>query len=260
MIILNVSSYKTGGTWLQNILRSGMYNFKLLKNSALLSSIDDKMNYIPDLPASYANEENVKKINRAISYESLGCKENILDKIHIYGNSKLIEDLLSELNVKYLLMVRDYRDVIVSRFYHEIASGRFEGEFSTFFELNAKKIFEEAFLYNRFWFNIRNKNQSNVHLINYADLKSNYKIELNKIQEFLGEDVINVNKSLHLFDIKENRQKYTEEWMGAFIDKGGDFYRKGEVGDYQSHFSESQLAQFSSWFKSIESEAVHDKW
>jgi len=251
MIILNVSSYKTGGTWLHNILRAGTTQFKILKTPKLLELINKPDDYICKVPAHCASEDNSKKINLAISYSKLNTPLNILDKIHIYAESESMVEYFSSLDLCFIMMIRDYRDVIVSRYFHEIASDRFKGPFSEFFEGSAKKVLREAYLYNQFWLNVKNRQVAKVHIVNFADLKTNYTDEISNIQLFLGQYAFNVDAVKELNSIENNRNKFTEEWMESFKKAGGDFYRKGEIDDYKNYFSEAQLNTFNVWLKEM---------
>ncbi|MFT2091647.1 sulfotransferase domain-containing protein [Paraglaciecola sp. 2405UD69-4] len=249
MIILNVSGYKTGGTWLQNILNVGTSNFHLMRDTEELKEIDTEKEYFK-LPIQFGSLENFKKLNNAISLSKLAGRFDVLEKVHFYSNEGSLVSLLAKSNIRYFIMVRDYRDLIVSRFYHEIASGRVSGDFSEFFTANAKKFLIEAHNYNAFWMKVK-QHTPNVHIIDYANLKNDYNNEINKIRVFLDGTNFSCDKVAHLNNIKNNRKFHTDKWMDAFKSAGGDFYRKGIIGDYKNYFSEIQLKEFDTWLTDL---------
>jgi hypothetical protein len=253
MIILNVSSYKTGGTWLQNILKTATENYTPLNSSNLLEKTDFINDFFDKIQASSVNADNCKKMNLAINFEPLSSELHILDKIHFYSSDFEIKNLMVKLNIKFLIMIRDYKDILISRYFHEIASDRFSEGFEKFFELKAKKILTEAYNYNEFWLNMNDF--SNIQIIHYSDLKDSFENELVKIQEFLGDDVFSAKKAKEVYSIDSNKEKFSAKWMSSFEQKGGNFYRKGIVGDYKNYFSIDQEKEFETWINDLSEES-----
>lgn len=249
MIILNVSSYKTGGTWLQNILNVGTINHPLVVNSDKLGEINADKEYF-HLPIQFGSPENFKKLNHSIGLSKLEIEINILDKVHFYSNKNDLTAMLADSGIQFIYMERDYRDVIVSRFYHELVGNKTTNDFTDFFTNKGKKFLTEAYNYNKFWFELK-EHSPNVLQIKYEDLKNSYNKELGRLNEFLGDTVFDVEKVLHLNNINNNRKFHTSEWMSVFSSAGGDFYRKGIVGDYKNYFSEIQLKEFDAWLEEL---------
>lgn len=241
MLVLNVSGYKTGGTWLFNILKAGLKQpFKTDVNDI---EADRESSFFQSMgvKCSPADLELMKKINAVNSDE----ETTRMLKLHLYSQNMSAVDFFSSIPAKYLLVRRDIRDVIVSRYFHESVS-RFSGDFSQFLSEAGKGLLREQILYNRFWVKVATANASVLEL-NYTDLKSDYNNELLRIEDFLGKHCFNAKSATSMYSIEANRKVNSEGWMKVFKENGTDFYRKGEVGDYKNFFKAEEEQVFSEW-------------
>lgn len=153
---------------------------------------------------------------------------------------------------KYVYVVRDPRDVIVSFYKHSLLTNalQFDRNIDAFF---AK--FLQGELYYGSWFDhvadaCKYRNHPNTLLITYEELKRDLSGTVKKLIDFTGS-----------FDIapevyKEIEPRFKFEWMREKADildftlrypnrsKGnGQFFRNGKVGDWANYLNEQQLAQ-----------------
>ena len=138
------------------------------------------------------------------------------------------------------------RDVLVSRFYHEKVA-RFDGGFDEFFDKHGRSYLSEYVKYHSFWKKFKSERPALIHQMSFESLKTNFEPEVCKLFKFLDFEDYEMNKLLPLIDIQTNRKEFTQNWMKSFKKDGGNFYRKGIIGDYMNHMSQDQLEQFANW-------------
>ncbi|XP_077994437.1 amine sulfotransferase-like [Glandiceps talaboti] len=94
--------------------------------------------------------------------------------------------------------------------------------------------------------------EDNVLHVTFEDMKRDLKSELLKVTEFIGqstsdEDLDSIVASLN-FDTMKKSGSDNRDLMAARDDqvfrKGGQFLRKGQVGDWQNHFTVAQNEEF----------------
>lgn len=144
---------------------------------------------------------------------------------------------------KYIFILRNPKDVIVSLYYHIICKPdyHYKEDFHHFFKLWLEGVFvyEDYFEFIKSWW--RHRTQSNFLFLFYEHLKRNPKKGIKKLAKFIDEEHVEklkannemlLNKILMYssFDYMKNEQKGMPER----------YARKGIVGDWKTHFNEEE--------------------
>lgn len=173
---------------------------------------------------------------------------------------------------KYIYVTRNPYDCCAS-FYHHTRSFppyKFQDKsFDDFFEMfvSGKCDFGDYFDHQLSWY--EHKDDDNVLLVTYEDLKKDVRKEILKIANFLGEEygtklrerpdilenIVNATSVETMKSFNKEFQKWTQH-LSDILPKGtmgteekddldkpmtGDFVRKGVVGDWRNHFSQDQI-------------------
>ena len=148
--------------------------------------------------------------------------------------------------LKVILVVRNPKDTLVS-FYHMYKSqevlGKFKGSFHDFFELfKAKKMMcGDIFEWNKAWWEQRHRD--NILAVKYEEMQQDCADVVRKVAKFLGKGLDNstVDKIVQACSIKNMRKDPMVNIQNSAVDMAaGNFYRKGEVGDWVNYFNEEE--------------------
>lgn len=181
---------------------------------------------------------------------------------------------------KYIVVVRNPYDCCVSYYYHikTFPDYQFEnGTFDEFFDMfiRGKVEYGDYFDHLLSWYNHRD--DPNVFLVTYEDLKKDTKTWVLKLAKFMGEeygrklrddpgvlenvleksslkamkglneDMKNTGSFFNSVPAEEMTEglRLFKERIGDVMEKPltGQFVRKGEVGDWKNHFSKEQIAR-----------------
>ena len=154
---------------------------------------------------------------------------------------------------KFILAVRNPKDVAVSMFYHfrKAVDVEIQATWDQFFELfaNNQVPYGGFFDHYRAWQEFIQSNTGHVLVVYYEDMHKDYTKELRRIADFVG---VNVSDDI-MTKISEKGQQMQvihDELMKQpdvqakvkFMTNDGSlpFYRKGEVGDWKNHFTVAQ--------------------
>ena len=147
---------------------------------------------------------------------------------------------------KIVVIMRNPKDTLVSlyHFYRmNKALGQFSGNWDEFFELykNKRLYYEDVLDHNVGW--ARQADQPNVHLIKYEDLHKDPHGEVKKLADFFGvsvtdDEVENIVQTTTMENMASDKRMIPI--LPVFDEKISKFFRKGQVGDWQNHFSDEQ--------------------
>lgn len=222
MLVLSNGAFKSGSTWLFNIL-------------TMLKSFD-----WPD--ERYLTKGNAK--HPAIAepmlktYLNTGdfASRDVISKNHL-GKPEHRDLLLGNDSVRVICMTRDSRDVIVSAYYHHLRKTRTERSFSQFYWEFGRELLPDLTQYAQTWA------EPHPHLTTttFESLKADFGTEVRRIAGLLGLqlEAAQIDKLKGQTDISSLREKYED----APSHRSGDidFFRKGEIGDWQNHFDDKIL-------------------
>lgn len=161
---------------------------------------------------------------------------------------------------KYIIVVRNPKDVAVSYYYHTKGKTAFQfanGSFDDFFDLFMAGFVEygDYFHFVNSW--LDKSHLPNVFIITYEYMKSNIKEAIAKIAHFMDSDLYGkrvdtepdfveeiINKST--FDFM--KATYNEGFSAVRSNEGFNFFRKGVVNDWKSMMSDEQNKRITQRF------------
>lgn len=238
---------KSGTTWMQNIV------YNIYNDGVPTRHLEDFLLRSPFLES--LGGESAAKMPRPGA-----IKTHLLCYMHAFSKQ-----------AKYIHIVRNPYDCCVSFYHHtkSIPAYRFEnGSFDEFFEmfLSGKCDFGDYFDHLVSWWERRN--DDNVLLVTYENLKGDTRSWILKIAEFLGDaycdklrrrpDILEAIVSATSVEGMKKFNSLFKKWSQCVIKLAGpkaysmescvaddlkkpmtgDFIRKGVVGDWRNHFTE----------------------
>lgn len=215
MLIVSNGAFKSGSTWLFNILRC-----------------------ITKFPAPSDEYLNHGWVNPSIHKEKLA---DFLDNVDYASKDYLVKNhfkkeyqrkmLLSHKSIYVLDIDRDLRDVVVSAYYYHSRRKGYEGNFDSYYWSWGRKVAHKVRLHHSVW----RVDSPNVYVSSYEKLKYDFVSETRRIGAFLGFDLSEQDIDL----IK--RETTLGRLREKYSDNDPDFFRKGNVGDWQYYFDEAML-------------------
>lgn len=226
MLIIANGAPKTGSTWVRHIV-ANIVSYQ-------------------DIPDSYANKawgpigmkrSIAPKMVSSFLEEADYLSTNYLSKNHFYDKSTY-ELLTSSENVKIFCITRDLKDVVVSYYYHQIRKKTLSSSFEEYYWKYGRYFVQFMISYQNIW----HSNHGSVYVSSYERLKTDFYAECKSIGRFLNVDLSDEQISAIKEDtsMSSMRKKWGEEEK-----KDVKFFRKGEIGDWENHFTENILADFN---------------
>lgn len=212
MLVVCNGSMKSGSTWITQIIESHG------KWSPIPDEFRNKDWATPSLaPELYSG------FFKASKFES----ENWFCKQHWREEEKYTR-LLYEDHVRVLNIVRDLRDVVVSRYFHDIRLGQTTKDNiqEYYFQENGRALLINYIEYHNFWHGLEKKKQP--HLCVFENLINDFDDEIGRIFKYLGQaiypdDLTRIYEATRFKNIKQTGD--------------GHFFRKGQIGDWKNHLS-----------------------
>jgi hypothetical protein len=217
MLIVSNGAFKSGSTWLYNILV--------------------ELTVYPAPPVEYLNPEwrnpSIVPDRLSVLLQTLTPDTNYLVKNH-FGKSHERDLLLSNPHVRVLDIQRDLRDVVVSAYYHARRKEGYTSDFNTYYWEHGRKTAQEVVRYHELWA----VNSPQVYVSSYERLHEQFAEEVSRIATFLNRSVSadQIDRIHEITTLDSLRERYHEQ------DQSQKFFRKGIIGDWQNHFDEAMLA------------------
>lgn len=198
---------KSGNTWLRFILANALYP----ESELSLANITAKF---PTMHKSTAEE--IKKL----------------------ASPRFIKthDAFFSLYGKTIYLVRDYRDVAVSAYFHAKSKSNYSGNISSFISGNMLNAFGPWHWHVSEAMKKKESDESNFLLIRYEDLRNSPVEHIKVILNFCG-----ITSTLDASEINERASfgKLKSKEQSENTDK--DFFRSGISGDWKNHLRENDL-------------------
>lgn len=223
MLIVSNGAFKSGSTWLFNILTS-LQRFDwpdsefLTKGNAKHPAIAERRLAAYLASGDFAGRDVISK--------------NHLDKPE-HRNLLLANDA-----VRVVCMTRDTRDVIVSAYYHDQRKLRFSGTFQQYYWNEGRTLLPRLTRYRETWASPH----PHVVATSFEALKADFPGEVARIAGLLGiqPDPAAVERIRQGTSLNALREKYQD--APSHRTEEADFFRKGESGDWRNHFDSRMLA------------------
>ena len=150
---------------------------------------------------------------------------------------------------KYIYVIRNPRDVAVSYLHHDRAIPFYpQYEWDEYFDkfMKGDVDFGNYFDHVLSWW--AHKNDDNVLILTYEDMKKDLPSAVAKIAQFVGQDISQdlVDEIAHRTTFANMKRDSTAnyEWMNKYRKPTAtEFMRKGVVGDWKNYFSQEQIAR-----------------
>jgi hypothetical protein len=218
MFILANGAFKSGSTWLRNILWL-MTDFEEIPPP-----------YQDPRLAHWVDVYKMKQFLDDVDY----ANTNYISKSHIH-NPRLRDAILSHDNVRVFDIERDLRDVLVSYYYHQVRQRRLRMDFERFYWLLGRYKAYQILQYHAVW----DIGAPNVYITSFEKLKNDFDRETAAIADYLG---LTVSAS-DIEAIKEKTSLARQQKDRGEEDKPEHerFFRKGIIGDWKNHFTPELL-------------------
>ncbi|KAL4220600.1 Sulfotransferase 1C2 [Mactra antiquata] len=171
---------------------------------------------------------------------------------------KLMPKQIHEKPCKIMVLFRNPKDLCVSyyHFYRSSSSfGKFTGTWDNFFEMFMEGQVDHGswFDYTQSWWDI--KDQDNVKIFFYEDMKEDLAREVEKMCQFLNkplsrEIITKIANHCQFESMKKNPMTNHLD-VYSINSKVSPFLRKGTVGDWKDHFTVTQNERFDKLYNDI---------
>lgn len=161
--------------------------------------------------------------------------------------------------LKYIYVARNGKDVAVSMFYHSRGWKTFEydGDWDHWYDIYSKGEVEFGLWQEhvKSWWNVRDRDD--VLFLFYEDMLADPAAAVKSIADFVGvslssERVEEVVKATSFTAMQKDPQSNYSIWKSKFRKDGAqNFMRKGEIGDWKTHFSPDQAAHFDAAYANL---------
>jgi hypothetical protein len=214
LVVLN-GAPKGGSTWLVLIVQA----------MKLFQRIADEYQDGQWSNSSICEERLANFIDR-VDYQ----EQNYFCKQHWFNENKIAElDLLAIPNVKIVNIIRDIRDVLVSRYFHDLRLNATKADnIEDYYVAIGKKNMQQYMQYHISWHS--NRQALQPFLCSYERLHLNFAEQVQELVAYLG--LSQLIGETEIAEIQEKTSFSSRQETGD-----GKFFRKGIVGDWQNYLS-----------------------
>jgi hypothetical protein len=228
MLILNAGAHKSGSTWLEGIIKALPLGLTRPPNHDY-SNAGDRVLFMAERAA----------YGRCFTFKAhLGPKE--------FETQESFQKAACKPELRAINIVRDARDVLTSLYHHMRGVGE-DLTLDEFFSFKAQAAFDRWAAHNHFWLRTAPALFATKPLnLCYEAMKQNFERETRRLTEYLGCEM--PDDLAGRVSISTMRETSTKPWMKSFEERGGNFFRKGIVGDYANFFTDDMSAKVQAWF------------
>lgn len=195
--------------------------YQLAKNLMPLKNIPAKYQE-KGYRSSYLALDQIPVFVEEVDWDSVDyvCKQHWVRRM-------LPRNLANHPQARFVNIVRDIRDVLVSRYYHDMRHKNVEQmSFADYYTDCGHEMMDHYCGYHFYWHRDADPNDVEPLLLSYEGLKDNFKSETARLGRFL--------------DLDPDILPYDAAYAATAIENirgQGPHYRKGEVGDWANHFT-----------------------
>jgi hypothetical protein len=224
MLIICNGAFKSGSTWLFNILR---FTVKCVR---IPPEFHDEKEWRGESIA----EDKLPLFLKKIDYRN----KNYISKNHYYETKT--RDLLLTYDDVYIFNIkRDIRDVIVSAYYHFKREEGLNQTFEEYYWQRGKNLIWYMNDYHAIW----SAREAKIHVTSYNGLLEDFENEARQISTFLDYPLKPgvVKRLRNQTTIEESRKLWREDSKPP----EECFFRKGIIGDWKNHFTPEIEADYN---------------
>lgn len=213
MWIVANGALKSGSTWIYQ----------------LLSQLEETTPTPPEFQQQGWKNASVTQARVADAAQSLGARPEVfVSKQHWARDNSY---LLQQPGIKVVNIVRDIRDVIVSRFHHDKRSFGYPGDISDFLRERMENMVAENVHYHSYWINSGYISAETYYVTSYEYLLDQYEAAARALFGFCGFEVSQKSFQATLEgNLFQNKPKTGE----------GQFFRKGRAFSFGDDLSPEQ--------------------
>ncbi|KAK3887240.1 hypothetical protein Pcinc_008636 [Petrolisthes cinctipes] len=266
-----IQSFKSGTTWMQEILWTMLFNPNLDNPQATQLLLVRSASISVDM---MFDTVKLEELNLESMYEALKklCPgKNVEDGVGVqcldampgqrvikchYPLDLMPPDLLDKTKVVYV--ARNPKDMVGSyyHFYKVIKKIYYKGSMDTFMKL----FMDKDVVFCPYWPHIKQawqkRNHPNLQFVFYEDLKADPQEEIRKLNQFLAtglteQQLKNVVHHTSFSSMKSRGDPMPDNGLynQELHQTTGGFYRKGVIGDWKNHFSQELNQEMDKWIK-----------
>lgn len=154
---------------------------------------------------------------------------------------------------KWIYVVRDGRDAMVSFYYYSLANKRFSGTFTEFLSSRRPRIFNQWTWAEHVQTALEwmEKGPEKGLLLRYEDMVEDPETELEKAVKFAGIAATSNAIARAVDSTRFSKLQQQEAQNGAVSDRNQRFFRRGGVGEWRQLFSDKDLGSFEAGAKDV---------
>ncbi|TRO95899.1 sulfotransferase domain-containing protein [Glycocaulis profundi] len=212
MLIVCNGAQKSGSTWVTEIVAKSGWAEKIPDRHCANSGVGRSF---PD------------DVTHEIIDDDIYISENYYCKQHWIADDKYLE-FAKKPHVKFINIIRDVRDMLVSRYFHDVRREVFTGSLDDYFDAGLAETRVRAHVrYHRFWH--QGEGRHHTHMMSYERLHEDFKGEVKDLCDYL---------ELNVSDIDAIAEKLRSSTDFKNKPSGPDkFYRSGATGDHENHLT-----------------------
>ena len=161
--------------------------------------------------------------------------------------AKFFEETLKKSKTKFIVVIRNPKDVLVSMFFFyksNVLLGNYTGTWDEYFQM----FKEDNLVYGNYFDNVLSwwklRDNPNVTITFYEDIVTTPLKVIRQVADFLGkklsDEMIEKIADRTAFKNMKKLPNSSNETAKMYNNDISPFMRKGKVGDWQNHFSEEQ--------------------
>lgn len=204
-----------------------------------------------DLPPRYQNEgwsaQSVDPSHVGACVRELGKNsDQFVTKQHWKNENA---ELMAEEGIKICNIIRDLRDVVVSRYHHDVRLGNFSGDLSSFLRKEAARYVNQSVTYHRYWITSDYVSPESYFITAYEYLSDDDVAAGNQLYDFLGGIDDETREGAIIESRFENKAK-----TGA-----GQFFRKGQAFGFADEMTAAEADAVLAHANELDFKAVKRK-
>ncbi|CAG9821981.1 unnamed protein product [Phaedon cochleariae] len=173
---------------------------------------------------------------------------------------QLLPTEIDKVKPKIIYTMRNPKDLCVSYYYHCKLLHNFNVEFETFCELFLNDAVAYGGVFNHYLDFWKRRNDENVLILTYEEMKMDLKNTVIKIAEFMekslaDKDINSIVDFVSFGKMRKNKacncESLVDNVKGAdfFEKKGFHFIRNGEIADWKNHMTDEMSTRFDKWIE-----------
>lgn len=230
MLIICNGAFKSGSTWLFMLLKCGINPLDIPESFRITEKWNGETIQETDLPRFLATVDIIR--------------HDYVIKTH-WDKASTLKTALAHPDVYVFNIVRDFRDVIVSAYYHYHREFKRTESFEEFYWKERRDLLAYLQSFHRLW----RKRPGKVHVASYEGLLRDFAAEIRKVFAFIGRPI--EDKHIDILARHITMDSLRAMWKESDKPAEERFFRQGKSGDWKRHFTPEMEADFHTMNRSM---------